>query len=114
MAKLYNTIERVASMEQIGVVVIDLLWDGDDAAGPTNASEKRSINGPIKISTDQDGYWEVDDIDPNTEITPTDNIYVVSEYADNERIDHYVNITTNGTYWLGDVIVTKPIWIEDQ
>ena len=114
MAKIYNTIERVASMEQIGVVVIDLLWDGDDASGPTNASEERSINGHIRISTDTNGYWEVDNIDPNTEITPTDNIYLVSEYSSNERIDYYVNIPTNATFWLGDVIVNKPAWIEDE
>lgn len=112
MATLYNTIEKVASEGQNGVVYIDLLWDSNDQAAPLNASEQRSINGPIKISTSYEGYWEVTDIDLNSDITPVDNVYLVREYTDDEYIDYYVQITTPGSHWLGDVIVSKPAWVE--
>lgn len=111
MATLYNTIERVGSEEQIGYVEIDLLWDTTQAPGPTIASQKRTINGPIRVPTDYNGYWEVDNIDLNSDISPANNVYIVREYSDNEVVEFYVEVLTDSTHWLGDVMVAKPNWI---
>ena len=113
MATLYNTIERVASRrEEAGVVVIDLLWDTTVSSAATNASEERTINGPVRVATDLDGYWVVEDIDLNTDISPTENVYLVQEYSDDEVLEYYVTLTSNATFWLGDVTVSKPAWVE--
>lgn len=111
MATLFNTIERVASEGQVAVVHLDLLWDQSLSSAAWNASEQRSINGPIKISTNYDGFWEINNIDLNSDITPANNIYVVTELVDNESVVHYVTLDTDGSFWLGDVFTTKPVWV---
>ena len=113
MATIYNTTERAASREQPGVVYIDLLWDESVQSAPLNASEQRSVNGSVRVSTNNDGYWEIDNIDPNSEITPSNNIYLIREHTDGEYIDFYANIPTNDTFWLGDVVVPMPLWVDD-
>lgn len=94
-------------------MTIDLLWDSDDAFAATNAGEETTINGPVRVATDSDGYWIVEDLDLNGDITPADNVYSVSEYADSETITYYVTLPSSGSHWLGDVLVTQPTWVED-
>lgn len=112
MASLYNTIQRAGSRDQAGIVTLDLLWDTDDAAAATIASEESTINGPVKVATDSDGYWIIDGIDLNTDISPSDNVYTVTEEADDEIITYYVSITTEASHWLGDVTVSQPAWVD--
>lgn len=114
MAKLYSTINKVADTRQVGIVLVDLLWDGDDSPAALDSVNKETINGPVKISTDNDGNWELDGLVPNADIIPTDNVYLIKEYSDDEEIEYYVTIPGDSDYWLGDVITTKPTWIKDD
>lgn len=112
MASLYNTIQRVGARQQTGIVTVDLVWDTDDAVAATNSTDETTINGPVVVKTNDDGYWIVEDLELNTDISPSDNVYLVSEAADNEVIQYYVSITTEASHWLGDVVVTQPEWVD--
>lgn len=111
MATLYNTIERASSIFAVAKVTLELVWDKDDQSVPLNTVEENSPLGEWSTTTDENGKWTFTNIDPNTDITPADNLYKVIEDVNGEEpLTSYVNITGNGTYWLGDVLVAKPVW----
>lgn len=112
MAIIYNTIERVGSRSQTAVVEIDLAWDADQAVIPHETGAETAINGRAKVSTDNDGYWEIQDLVANDDITPVNNVYVVTEYDDDESTVYYVYLTDPvGNDWIGDVAIAKPAWM---
>lgn len=113
MAKIYNTVSRVAGREQIASIQIDLLWEESVQSAPLHNGDKVSINGPVHLGTDVDGYWELDGLDPNPDITPVNNIYCVQETTDTSTQTFWIEIPANGNYWLGDLIVSKPAWVGD-
>jgi len=113
MATLYNTLERAASVNAFAVVNLELVWDTDAQSVPLNSSEESSALGDWSATTDSDGKWIFETVDPNTDITPTgSNVYKVTETVNGEEgVVSYVEITGNGSYWLGDVIVSTPAWV---
>jgi len=117
MATLHNTIERAASAGTTATVSIELLWDSTVQAAAFNTVEERTINGATNTATDLTGYWEFDDVDLNANVSPTENVYMVTESIDDtvttDDIVYYVTVVSSGDNWIGDVTVTKPIWIED-
>lgn len=112
MATIYNTIERVGSRTQTAIVEVDLAWDSDQAVVPQETATETVINGRAKVSTDDDGYWEIQDLVPNDDITPANNVYVVTEYDDDESMVYYVYLTDPvGSDWIADVAIAKPAWM---
>ena len=112
MATLYNTIERAGSIDAVAKVTLELLWDVNDQSVPLNTVEENSPLGSWSTVTDETGRWVFSGVDPNSNITPADNVYMVTEEVNGEEaVVSYVNITGDGTYWMGDVLVTKPVWV---
>ncbi len=117
MATLHNTVERAASAGVTATVEIELLWDESVQPAAINTVEERTINGVTRTATDLAGYWEFDNVDLNANISPTENVYKVTESIDDsvttDDIVYYVTVVSSGDNWIGDVMVTKPSWIED-
>jgi len=113
MATLYNTIERASSIDAIALVTLKLVWDTDDQSVPLNTVEQTSPLGSWSTTTDEAGKWVFANVDPNSDITPVDNRYKVTETVNGEEaVVSYVNIPSNGVYWMGDVLVATPDWVK--
>jgi hypothetical protein len=114
MATVYNNIDNVAGDPLASVVVsITLLWDTSVSSIATQDAEERLIRSSYGTETDDDGYWEVNLI-PNTEITPDDSVYKITEKltSDSTTLTYYISVPDQATptSWVGDILVEQPAW----
>lgn len=118
MAVIFNNIDRVANNPQVTAIVkIELLFDDNDSPVAKNTSTETMIQGFHKEAVDSDGYWQRAVV-PNSNITPTDNIYKVTETitevdGTTSSVSYYINVPDAASpyFWTGSIIVNKPGWL---
>lgn len=115
MATIYNKIDRVADEPKLGVKVnIELLWDKSESPVAFDAAEETMIQGPNGTQTDVEGYWEIANLVPNANITPSGSVYkITEELANLDDFVYYVVVEDGATpmFWVGTIIVERPSYV---
>lgn len=115
MATIYNTIKKVNGDPASGVVVtVSLVSDPDESIPVRDDDDNFSVLGSSSTETDSDGYWEMDELTANDEITPAGTLYrIVERDSYSNEITYYVNVATGATptYFVGDILVEAPSWL---
>lgn len=115
MATIFNTIKKVNGDPAIGVIVtVALVSDPDESIPVRDDDDDFSVLGSSSTETDTDGYWEMDDLTPNDEITPAGTLYKVTERdVYSNEITYYVDVpdTATPTSFVGDILATEPSWL---
>ena len=105
---LHNTISMVGNRRRQGMVYIDLLYTG---SAPIEVLEQVHINGKKIVPTTSKGYWQIQYLQPNSELQPLETVYCATEVLDDTISTYYFEIPSRTRWWLGDVIVDKPAWL---
>jgi len=120
VATVYNNIDKVAGDPQSSATVkIELLFDKDEASVAKHVSSEVMIQGYFSTSVNTAGEWSTSLV-PNSEITPSDNVYFVTETiteagsSKQSVTSYYVTVPVSATpvFWVGGLIVPKPGWVQ--
>lgn len=116
MATVFNEIDKVAGDPQRVSVEIRLVWDKSVSPVAVDADDSVMIRGPLLIQTNDEGYWETS-LTPNSEITPADNAYQITETIETPSGDevavYYISVPDGATpmFWVGGIMIDKPDWV---
>lgn len=113
MASIYNTVVYPGGIPNKGSVEIWLIWEESVADVAKDSEEENTLVGSVHIGSEGDGSWQIDNLDLNTEITPA-NVYMITETLDDVSVTYFVNLTAEGTFWVGDVLTPRPAWYVDE
>lgn len=115
MATIYNTVKKVNGDPAVGVVVtVSLTSDPNGSIPVRDDVDDFSVLGSSSTETNSSGYWEMDEITPNDEITPAGSLYKVVERSDyGDSVTYYVDIVSAATpvYFVGDILASEPSWV---
>lgn len=114
MATIYSTIKKANGDPAIGVTVtVSLSVDPDGSVPVRDDTDDFAVLGSSSTTTDDDGYWSMDEITPNDQITPAGTLYKIVELdtLGNTRT-YYVDIPDNATpsFFVGDILAATPSW----
>lgn len=114
MATIFNTIKKTNGDPAIGITVtVSLSSDPDESVPVRDDDDNFSVFGSSSTLTDDDGYWSMDEITPNDQITPTGTLYKVVEMdSASNTVTYYVDIASAATasYFVGDILEATPSW----
>lgn len=108
MATIYNTVETPGGAPLRHSDISVQLSSDPDAGVPRVPDDEVVVRRTHTATTDDEGYWEMDSVIPNSEIEPSGTVYKITE-AD---YVYYVSVPDAATpvFWIGDILVDTPEW----
>lgn len=114
MATIYSTIKKANGDPAVGVTVtVSLTADPTGSVPVRDDADDFSVFGSSSTETNDSGYWEMDNITPNDQITPAGTLYkVVETDAAANTVTYYVEVPDNATptFFVGDILAATPSW----
>lgn len=113
MATIFNTIKKPANGIYSNVeVTVSLTWDTSISSIVSFPDEDSVFYGSYIVSSDDDGYWELDSIIENELLEPAGTLYKIMESTSAGNFTYYVDVPTGATsvFWVGDILASKPSW----
>lgn len=114
MATIFNTVKKVNGEPAVGVVAtVSLSADPDGSVPVRDDDDNFSVFGSSSTETNSSGYWEMDDITPNDEITPAGSVYkVVERDSASNTVTYFVEVPVAATpvSFVGDILAPEPSW----
>lgn len=115
MTTVFNEIDKVGGDPLKRIVRIELLWDKTVSSVATVAETQSMVLGELVFEGNVQGVWS-QDLVANEKISPSNNVYRISymETIGDTRnaITYYISVPEAAEdLWVGDLIVSKPIWV---